>query len=82
MGRQAEMFAKPSAPRVVRAHVVDAGNGPGPGHWCKFMCSKCGWHSEWQHVENVTEGKRGVPCPVCNALARARGEQETESKNG
>jgi hypothetical protein len=67
--RQAEMFGKPTTPRVHRAHVVDAGHGPGPGRWAEFECSRCGWRSEWRHIENITEGKRGVPCPNCNARA-------------
>lgn len=67
MARQSEMFTKPAAPRIHRAHVVDAGHGPGPGMWAEFECSRCGWRSEWLHIENVTEGKRGVPCPKCNA---------------
>jgi hypothetical protein len=64
--RQHEMFAKPARSRVYRAHVVDAGNGPGPGHWAEFECGRCGWRSEWISIANVSEGKRGVPCPNCN----------------
>jgi hypothetical protein len=61
------LLDKPSRQRVYRAHVVDAGHGPGPGHWAEFECARCGWRSEWMHIENVTAGKRGIPCPVCNA---------------
>lgn len=66
MARQGEMFVKAGRERRWRAHVVDAGNGPGPGHWAEFECGRCGWRSGWTKVKNFTEGKRGVPCPVCN----------------
>lgn len=55
--RQFQMFEEPPRPRVARAHVVNAGNGPGPGHWAEFMCAKCGWRSEWQHIANVTAAR-------------------------
>lgn len=67
MPRQVEMFDKPKKPRKVRAHIVDAGNGPGPGYWGEFEC-RCGWRSGWIEIANVTEGKRGVECPNCNVI--------------
>lgn len=64
--RQMELLPKPTrAPRKLM-HVVDAGNGPGPGHWAAFECKRCGERSKWMRVENVTEAKRGIPCPKCN----------------
>lgn len=77
MRRQAEMFERPTTRRVHRAHVVDAGHGPGPGRWAEFECSRCGWRSEWLRIANVSEGKRGVPCPDCKARAALK---EAESR--
>lgn len=64
--RQSEMFDKPRRPRVIRARIRDAGNGPGPGQWGEFECPRCGWRSGWVQIANVTTGKRGVPCEKCN----------------
>lgn len=66
MARQAEMFVKARRERRWRAYVVDAGNGCDNGHVVVFGCQRCGWRSGWTKVKNVTEGKRGVACPVCN----------------
>lgn len=49
-------------------HVVDAGgdcSGSG-SHSVVFECAKCGHKTDWQKVESVTEGRRGIPCPICN----------------
>lgn len=62
MKRQSEMFQTPPRPRRVLAHVVDAGHKA-----AEFAC-RCGWR-EWQPVQSVSQAKRGVPCPVCNAGA-------------
>lgn len=68
MSRQLELLEKPtrSKPRALM-HVCDAGCGPGSGHWAEFECKRCGHRSKWQRVESVTEAKRGIPCPKCNA---------------
>ncbi|WP_316172127.1 MULTISPECIES: hypothetical protein [unclassified Bradyrhizobium] len=67
--RQSELFEKP--PRTTRGvlmHVIDAGaNLTGPGLICQLQCRKCEHKSEWFVFATVTEAKRGLPCPRCNA---------------
>lgn len=61
----------PKPPRAkprVMMHVSDAsccGDEDGSHEVC-FACAKCGHETEWVTVRNVTEGRRGWPCPVCN----------------
>jgi DNA-directed RNA polymerase subunit RPC12/RpoP len=33
----------------------------------KYKCSRCGHETDWIEPRTVTEAKRGIPCPVCNA---------------
>jgi hypothetical protein len=47
-------------------HMDDAGVGSGKGHLVHVVCGKCGHDGGWWKVANVTEGRRGIPCPVCN----------------
>ena len=59
-----DLFPDTKPPRAkprVMMHVIDAGD-------CiaKFECAKCGAKSEWVPIANITEGKRGIPCPTCN----------------
>lgn len=64
--RQRDLFGpKPRRPRVHRMHVIDAGAGA-VGLIARFQCSRCGDESDWLEIANVTEGKRGIPCPKCN----------------
>lgn len=69
MARQAELFEKPKTRRVVRMHVVDAGNGCGgeDDMIAKFACAKCGHASAWLRIRTITEAKQGIACPCCNA---------------
>lgn len=71
MGRQLDLLPKPKRTPRVLMHVVDAGNGPAPGHWAEFECDRCGYRSEWRPVESITDAKRGLPCPKCNDSARS-----------
>jgi hypothetical protein len=62
IARQTELFDKPPARRIFRAHVFDAGE-------CVifFRCARCGWDSGWRDWDNgVTAAKKGIPCPRCN----------------
>lgn len=44
------------------AHVADAGPNAR-----RFEC-RCGWNSGWIFDPmTVSEVKRGIPCPICNA---------------
>jgi DNA-directed RNA polymerase subunit RPC12/RpoP len=49
-------------------HVIDAsGDCSDPGsHSVVFQCSKCDHKTGWLKVDSVSEGKRGIPCPICN----------------
>ena len=69
MAAQIDMFGfkKLRAQPLVRAHIVDAGAGMTKAQIGKFEC-RCGWRSGWVEFETVTEGKRGIPCPVCNEV--------------
>lgn len=62
----------PRKPRTIRMHAIDAGEAPGKmpgwktaqgGH---FRCERCGHDAGWLFNMNVTEIRRGLPCPNCN----------------
>lgn len=71
---QGELFdvAAPPKTRRVMMHVCDAGEG---GDWgvegsgplaVRMECKRCGHETDWFTVQNMTEGRRGLPCPKCN----------------
>ena len=61
-----ESGVKPRRKPRVMMHVSDAGNGPGC-QIIRFECTKCGHDTDWmEDVRNVSENKRGMPCPKCN----------------
>jgi len=63
------MPPKPRTPRVKRAHVIDAGDGQGDHPYgAQFKCKVCQWESSWWCFNNITEIRRGVPCPNCNPV--------------
>lgn len=66
-----EVPMKPRAPRVLRMHVVDAGDSDDDEApvIAKFECARCGSRTDWTKVGSVAEAKRGLPCPTCNAPA-------------
>ena len=60
-------------PRRVMMHATDTGHAPGmmPG-WSTdlggyFECPKCGHDAGWLFNMQVSEIRRGLPCPQCNA---------------
>ena len=61
------LFDNDQAPRtqpIKRMHVVDAGSNFGHVHMiCKTCCYDDGWS---MRLENLTQLKRGLPCPKCN----------------
>lgn len=63
MPRTAEMFDKP--PRIKRMHVIDAGQIEGKNA-ARFYCERCETETGWYQC-GITEAKRGLPCPECNA---------------
>lgn len=54
-----------SKPRVLM-HVSDAA-GDGGKTICRMQCRKCEAETEWLEFRSVSEAKRGIPCPPCNA---------------
>lgn len=71
MARQLPLFPKPPAPRLKRAHLIDAGTGDHGGMVALFRCARCGWESDWRAISNTTEGKRGMACEPCNPQPEA-----------
>lgn len=61
---------KPRKPRQWLMHVIDAGNDccvSEPGEQLvRYGCQRCGHETDWVTARNVTEAKRGIPCPKCN----------------
>ncbi len=65
MPRQGELLDKPKISRRVIAHAIDAGHYPDGSQAAQFACRRCAW-VQWMRVKNVSEAKRGYPCPNCN----------------
>lgn len=69
-----DLFPKPprKAPRVLM-HVIDAGNSCDADFpmWVKVKCKKCGDEAEYVH-QTISEVKRGIACPNCNATGSAQ----------
>lgn len=73
-GNMSTLFDLPPKPRRQprkMMHVCDAGDcgcsiGDSESHSVRFACRRCGHETDWVQVRNVTEGKRGMPCPKCN----------------
>lgn len=65
--KQTELFGqKPRRPRQWRMHVLDAGTRHAE-LMVRFLCVRCGHETDWMYDLTITEAKRGIPCPVCNA---------------
>lgn len=71
---------RPRRPRRVLMHVIDAGPWDGCGepgrlgsHLVRMQCPRCGHETDWIGVQSVTEGRRGKPCPECNATHQHQG---------
>ena len=55
-----------------RMRVVDAGHLPGGAKGIRFECRRCGHDTGWIPDEwTVSENRRGLPCPQCNAGQQA-----------
>lgn len=71
MPRQPELPGIPPKPKreyVLLAHVHDAGEGQGEfPYGAMFRCHRCTWESEWLVFDNISEVRRGIACPTCNA---------------
>jgi hypothetical protein len=76
VSRQLDMFEDLRSPRArprVLMHVTDAGQvdagaaGDLGKPLCRMRCARCGDESDWLVFDTVTEAKRGIPCPRCNA---------------
>jgi DNA-directed RNA polymerase subunit RPC12/RpoP len=47
-------------------HVYDAGPAEDGQCMVVFLCGRCDHKTDWLLAKNVTEAKRGMPCPKCN----------------
>lgn len=68
MSQTPDFFPEPKPARAkprVMAHVCDAGCSC-ESEIARFECKACGWQAAWLNIASITEGKRGVPCEVCN----------------
>jgi len=68
------MFAELKPPRKAPQklmHVCDARGDccgdDGSGATVRMQCVRCGYETGWLDFLTVTEAKRGIPCPKCNA---------------
>jgi hypothetical protein len=58
---------------VRRMHVAEAGHLPGGQPGIRFECGRCGYDTGWIYdTETVSENRRGLPCPNCNAESPAQ----------
>lgn len=64
MAHTAEMFSKPR--RLKRMHVIDSGEMHGE-RAARFYCEHCETTTGWM-PSGLTEQRRGIPCPECNAV--------------
>lgn len=63
-----DMPPKPRRKPRKLMHVYDAGDcGFDAGKVSvRFRCDRCGHKTDWQ-FHMMSEAKRGIPCPTCNA---------------
>jgi len=69
MSRLFEIEPEPPKPRQKPRklmHVIDAGPGFDKKDMVLFKCGHCGHEPDWM-LCGMTEAKRGIPCPKCNA---------------
>jgi DNA-directed RNA polymerase subunit RPC12/RpoP len=72
----AELKPARKAPQKLM-HVLDVDGScccdesPSP---VKYKCPRCGHETDWIEPRTVTEAKRGIPCPVCNAKPEQKAE--------
>lgn len=60
-----DLFPEAPVPRAkprVMMHVIDAGVD-----LALFECGRCGYNTDWVPYVSLSEAKRGMPCPDCNA---------------
>lgn len=72
MAAPALLFDKADLPRsasIKRMRVADAGHLPGGAvKGIRFECPHCGHDTDWiEDRWTITENRRGLPCPRCNA---------------
>jgi len=74
--RTPDMFPDLKPPRAkprVLMHVCDADfcdEDPVRPELCVMKCVKCGAETDWLSFRNVSEAKRGIPCPTCNKVEK------------
>lgn len=76
MTKQIDMFEALRPPRAkprVLMHVSDAGQVHCGDQedlgkpMCRMRCRRCEHETGWLVFENLTQAKRGIPCPNCSA---------------
>lgn len=65
--RQLDLFGyvKPRAQRRVLMQCTNMGSAPDGSDISFFECRRCP-HEGW-YIANLTQSRRGIPCPSCNA---------------
>lgn len=71
-----------SKPRILM-HVYDAGDATQDGFdmACCFRCVKCGHKEDWVNMKNLTDAKRGIPCPKCETIRQKAKEVWSDAEN-
>lgn len=59
--------AKQKRPRALLMHVIDGGENAAGMPIAQFLCRRCAFESPWV-LCNVSQGKKGCPCPQCNPM--------------
>ena len=63
-----EKSTLPKATPVKRMRVADAGHLTIGTKGIRFTCPHCGHDTGWiEDRRTISENKRGLPCPCCNA---------------
>jgi len=66
-----DLFPETKPPRQASRklmHVCEVADDEDPTYSSvRFRCARCGYESDWIDDLTVTEAKRGIPCPECNA---------------
>jgi len=56
----------PNKPRRKLARMTESGSAEDDTPIACFQCPRCEWNIRWR-ISTLTECRRGIPCPRCNA---------------
>lgn len=71
------MFADLKPPRKAPTKLMHVSDATGQccdddnGATVRMRCKRCGHQTGWLDFLTLTEAKRGIPCPKCNATPSA-----------